>query len=203
MQDNEMEEDLEEEDLLDEEWEVREKTDAAEGQAPHAVRFSVSTIAPTQAVSALSVGCEATVALGNDTPACMGECVQVVTDEHVFGNQEVAGADNPSSALNFEIPSMAQGPLVVKDISELKGSDKTYELLGTGPSSVDKKVVKPMKSMTPISAQSTPLRRSIRMAASVDEDSLERVSRLVVKKNLEGHEGNFFQIIFLPFLMSI
>ncbi|TVU36602.1 hypothetical protein EJB05_18541, partial [Eragrostis curvula] len=94
-----------------------------------------------------------------------------------------------------ETPSFALGPLLEKAINELKGSKDASKKIVTDGSSAENKVAKPVKVTTPISNMSTPLRRSVRRAGSVDEDSTDRASRMVAKRNLDDTEVSISQTI--------
>ncbi|TVU13446.1 hypothetical protein EJB05_40503, partial [Eragrostis curvula] len=116
----------------------------------------------------------------------------VVTEEHMdgqAGGKQKEAEVFSSDATNTEIPSLALGPLLEKAINELKRSKGPIKKGAAEGSTVDNLVTKPVKSTTSANIQPSPLRRSLRRAASVDEDSIEKASRLVAKKNLECVEG--------------
>ncbi|TVU16778.1 hypothetical protein EJB05_36933, partial [Eragrostis curvula] len=115
-----------------------------------------------------------------------------LVDEHVLqepGNKVILNEASEKADADSETPSLALGPLLEKALKELKESKGSVKDRTTNGSSVEKRVTLPSKATTPIGDLSSPLRRSSRRAATVDEDSAERASRLVAKRNLETIEA--------------
>ncbi|TVU29826.1 hypothetical protein EJB05_21413, partial [Eragrostis curvula] len=102
---------------------------------------------------------------------------------------ECKGEKDGKAVTDPETPSLALGPLLEKALEELKGSKGLAAGKVTGGSSMEKVVMQPSLSITPTGNSSTPLRRSLRRAGTVDEHSSDRASRLVAKRNLEDTEG--------------
>ncbi|CAL4985247.1 unnamed protein product [Urochloa decumbens] len=89
----------------------------------------------------------------------------------------------------LEHPSQALGSFLDRALKGLKEAQGIEEGEGDGRKSASEGFTTPAAVAT-IEAQSTPLRRSKRRAASVDEDSIDRAARLVAKRNLEADEGH-------------
>ncbi|TVU20826.1 hypothetical protein EJB05_30423, partial [Eragrostis curvula] len=85
-------------------------------------------------------------------------------------------------------PSVALGPLLEKALKELKEPKVKAVVAEDNDSTWDKLVTVPVNSPTTVDGVSCPLRRSVRRQHNVDEDTSERASRLVAKKNLEVNE---------------
>ena len=97
-------------------------------------------------------------------------------------------------------PSMASGSLLERPLMGFKEKH-----VGSRNTEKDTRVVQDVGEVTPQntiaagSSQFTPLRRSKRREATADEDSIERASRLVAKRNLEVDEGKHYSNSILSF----
>lgn len=105
------------------------------------------------------------------------------------GSVEHAGANSPFLALS---------PLVEMAINEHKEIKSSGMNMVSAGGLVGKKQTDTIPNGVSVQA-STPLRRSLRRAGSVDEDSLDRASRLVAKRNLEDVEGKSYNSSILNF----
>ncbi|CAL5059495.1 unnamed protein product [Urochloa decumbens] len=97
-------------------------------------------------------------------------------------------------------PSLALGPLLERALMGLK--DAGGEVTCSEASDMaggDVGFMTPCSTMC-TDINGTPLRRSKRRAASVDEDSINRAARLVAKRNLELDEGHLQRDTLDPFL---
>ncbi|CAN6275168.1 unnamed protein product [Urochloa humidicola] len=96
-----------------------------------------------------------------------------------------------------KLPSPALGPLLEKALAGLKETQDVEQdmLLASNGFTT------PQASLGP-DVVGTPLRRSKRREASVDEDSIKRAARLVAKKNLEVDEGYLQRDTLDPFLVT-
>lgn len=90
---------------------------------------------------------------------------------------------------NSVYPYLARGPLLEKAINEFKKIKGSMKKKGTDGISLEN-TTKPFSLTRDLS---TPLRRSLRRARSVDEDSLGQASLLVAKRNLEASKGNTYE----------
>ncbi|CAO2038762.1 unnamed protein product [Urochloa humidicola] len=90
----------------------------------------------------------------------------------------------------LELPSPALGPFLERALNGLKEAQSVVEGLGDGgdPAGAEGFTTPPTLQATDNII--TPLRRSKRRAATADEDSIDRASRLVAKKNLEVDGGH-------------
>lgn len=111
------------------------------------------------------------------------------------------GGGNYSLA-NSESPFMALSPLLEKAINELKETKSLGRHKDIGGRS-GQKPPEPARATVGTGESFTPLRRSLRRVGSVDEDSLERASRLVAKRNLEVLGGvTLMTILFSIYLVG-
>ncbi|TVU42878.1 hypothetical protein EJB05_09301, partial [Eragrostis curvula] len=120
--------------------------------------------------------------------SALSACATGGIDDVAVGDHAEPDGGEKKMVEDPETPSLALGPLLERAINELKGSKGSTRMKVTDGSTVENKVVKPDKAITPIGDMSTPLRRSLRRAGSVDEDSTDRASRMVAKRNLEDIE---------------
>ncbi|RLN07095.1 uncharacterized protein C2845_PM11G05900 [Panicum miliaceum] len=107
----------------------------------------------------------------------------------VAGNLVALEAVDDGQASNSTEPSLALGSLLERAINELKESKGKAKFLGVNDCMGENLVSTPVKSITCVNVAPTMLRRSLRRQHSVDEDSTERASRAVAKRNLEDTEG--------------
>ncbi|TVU31167.1 hypothetical protein EJB05_22842, partial [Eragrostis curvula] len=96
--------------------------------------------------------------------------------------------ETPIATANLADPSLALGPLLEMALNKLKDPKGKATVVADGDGAMDE-LATPTMSIMQTNAHSPQLRRSLRRQHTVDEDSIERASRLVAIKNLEVTEG--------------
>ncbi|TVU31170.1 hypothetical protein EJB05_22845, partial [Eragrostis curvula] len=96
--------------------------------------------------------------------------------------------ETPIATANLTDPSLALGPLLEMALNKLKDPKGKAPVVADGDGAMDE-LATPTMSIMQTNAHSPQLRRSLRRQHTVDEDSIERASRLVAIKNLEATEG--------------
>ncbi|CAO2203924.1 unnamed protein product [Urochloa humidicola] len=118
-------------------------------------------------------------------------------------DHDTVGTEGTVTGNNVEPfnPSPALGPLLERALVGLKEAQHVEHVMGVDAARVAKEGVVTPQTTLAANAGGTPLRRSKRREASVDEDSIERAARLVAKNNLEVDEGYLQRDTLDPFLV--
>lgn len=184
--------DMEDDDLLDDEW----VTNSIQHQGLGSTTMDGAAVVLAPGSQNVLDKAESSANMGV-MPACVEDEREAAREDReiaAFEHTEQVGA-NDRVVGDLISPSLARGPFLEKDINGLKEVTSSRKKKAAEGWLVQDTSVSPAHS----GGLLTPLRRSARQAGSVDEDSLGRASRLAAKRNLDATEGNFYENSFLNF----